>query len=784
MKHFVTWMLGMKMHTPMDLRLTVTTTLLLGALLVVGATLFLSVSPGTDKERYLDSLLRQMQLDEKVGQLRMLDARGALDSMPIQDLLDAVRKGNVGSILPSPEIDRAVLRALQQEAMDSHLQIPLFFAGDVIHGHRTVFPIGLGLASSWDMRAIASSARTAAKEATADGLDMTFAPMVDISRDPRWGRIAEGFGEDTYLAAQASAAATRGFQGPTLGAADSLMACVKHFAAYGAVEGGRDYNSTDLSPHKLLQYYLPPYRAALEAGAGAVMSAYTTLNGVPASANSWLLHDVLRQQWHYRGLVISDYDAVQELIPHGFSADPGHAARSALLGGTQVSMNDRFFAEELARQVAQGEIPMHVLDDAVRQVLATKYDLGLFEEPFRRLGQTDNAPSERNAEQRLHRDEARDVARRSLVLLKNEDQLLPLARRGTLAVIGPLADNQVDILGSWPASGQPDQAVSLYRGLKSALRDQAKVLYALGANISDDRQVFSLLADNNVEFDPRPPSTLLAEAVAIARQADTVIVALGEARGMAHEGASKTDLNLPGQQRALLKALKDTGKPLVLILMNGRPLTLVEESRQADAVLETWFSGTEGGNAIADVLFGDYNPSGKLPVTFPRSVGQVPLYYNRLNTGRPFDPKLHKAYRSRYFDIMDDTPLYPFGHGLSYTHFSLSQPRLSASNLQPGHTLQVEVDVQNDGSRSGETVVQLYIRDISASVSRPLKELKGFQKVLLAPGEKRLVSFAIDESMLAFYNQQLHWGAEPGAFDVMVGLDSEQVNTARFELMP
>lgn len=765
------------------LRFAVFLASLLGTLLVAGAAHYSGTLLGSEKERFVNSLLGQMQLSEKIGQLRMLDARGALASQPIKDLLDAVRKGNVGSILPAPEVNRATLRALQNEAQNSRLRIPLFFAGDVIHGHRTLFPIGLGLASSWDMQAIATSARIAAMEASADGLDMTFAPMVDISRDPRWGRIAEGFGEDPYLAAQAGAAATRAFQGPVLGAPDSLMACVKHFAAYGAVEGGRDYNSTDMSPHKLLQYYLPPYRAALDAGAGAVMTAYTTLNGVPATANHWLLQDVLRRQWRYRGLVISDYAAVQDLVTHGYSTDPAQAASAALLAGTQVSMNDRFFGERLASQVEQGAIPMHVLDDAVRQVLATKYDLGLFNDPYRRLGEARHDPVDPNAEQRLHRQEAREVARRSLVLLKNHDQRLPLAKHGTFAVIGPLADNRIDMLGSWPASGQPSQAISLYQGLKNAVGDNARVLYALGANISDDRQVFSLLMDNTVDFDPRPPSALLAEALAVTRRADVVIVALGEARGMSHEGASKTDLDLPSQQRALLRALKDTGKPLVLVLMNGRPLTIEEESRLADAVLETWFSGTEGGNAIADVLFGDYNPSGKLPVTFPRSVGQIPLYYSRLNTNRPYEPGRSEPYRSRYFDI-DDTPLYPFGFGLSYTQFSLSPPHLSTQRLKRGHTLQVQVEIRNDGVRSGETVVQLYIRDISASVSRPLKELKGLRKILLAPGEKRSIAFAIDESMLAFYNQDLRWGAEPGMFDVMIGLDSTQVDTARFELMP
>jgi len=733
-----------------------------------------------DKAQFLNRLLGRMSLPEKIGQLRMNYA-GNVPASPAA--LASVARGEVGAMFTAPGITRAQMRKLQDTAIrQSRLGIPLFFAADVVHGQRTLFPIGLGLASTWDLQAIATSARIAALEASADGLDMTFAPMVDIGRDPRWGRISEGFGEDTFLASRAAATVTSALQGPKPGARDSLMACVKHFAAYGAVEGGRDYNAVDLSPQRLLQDYLPPYRAALDAGAGAVMTALTTLNGVPASANRWLLRDILREQWHYPGLVISDHGAVEELLAHGIAATGSEAAQAALAAGTQMSMSDRYFGETLKALIERGEIPQSLLNDAVRRVLATKYDLGLFEDPYRRLGNAQDDPPEPNAEQRLHRAEARDVARRSLVLLKNRQQLLPLAKHGTLALVGPLADNRQDILGSWPASGHASQAVSLRQGLESAMGNNASVLYALGANITDDPQVFALLDDNTVNFDPRPPSTLIAEAVSLARQADVIVAALGEARGMSHEGASKTSLALPAQQRELLRALKRTGKPLILVLMTGRPLTIAEESQLADAVLLAWFSGTEGGNAIADVLLGDYNPSGKLPVTFARSVGQIPLYYNRLNTGRPFDPMRPAAYRSRYFDI-DDTPLYPFGHGLSYTNFSLSPVQLSTTHLLAGGALKVTVQVTNTGQRNGETVVQLYLRDRSASVSRPLKELKGFQKVMLEAGASRSVTFDIDESSLAFFNEQLQWAAEPGEFDVMVGLDSEHLQTARFELI-
>lgn len=729
-----------------------------------------------DKDRLLDSLLAQMTLQEKVGQLRMEYAGAGRNP---QAMLDSIANGHVGAMFTAPAASQAGLRELQDAAVRrSRLRIPLFFAGDVLHGQQTIFPINLGQAASWDLQAIGKSARVAAIEATSNGLDMTFAPMLDISRDPRWGRMSEGYGEDTYLVSRIAEAVIPALQGPTLGATDSLMACTKHFAGYGAVEGGRDYNTTDMSARRLVQDYLPPFKAALDAGAGAVMTALTSLDGVPATANGWLLHDILRQQWQFRGLVISDHGAVEELIAHGVAEDGKQAAQAAFAAGTQMSMSDRNFARSLPRLVMQGQVTEKQLDSAVRQVLATKYDLGLFDDPYRRLRA---APD--TEKQRLHRAQARDMARRSLVLLKNRNQTLPLSRHARIALVGPLADNAVDILGSWHANGQPEQAVTLRQGLTSGQAANARLLYAKGANISDNPQAFALLADNQVSFDPRPAEAMIAEAVTVARQADVVVAALGEARGMSHEGASRTDLNLPGQQRALLHALKATGKPLVLVLMNGRPLTIGDESQWADAVLETWFSGSEGGNAIADVLFGEYNPSGKLPVTFPRSVGQIPLYYNHLNTGRPFDPAKPTPYRSRSYDI-DDTPLYPFGYGLSYTHFSVSAPRLSSARLQPGQGLHVQVTVRNEGLRAGETVVQLYIRDRSASVSRPVKELQGFAKLFLAPGQERQVILQLPLSALSFVDRKLRWVSEPGWFDVMIGLDSQTVQTASFELMP
>ena len=671
--------------------------------------------------------------------------------------------------------------------MRSRLKIPMFVAYDVIHGHRTIFPIPLALASSWDMDAIGQSGRVAAKEAAADSLDITFAPMVDISRDPRWGRSSEGFGEDTYLTSRIAGVMVRAYQGATPSAADSIMASVKHFALYGAVEGGRDYNTVDMSPVKMYQDYLPPYRAAIDAGAGGVMVALNSINGIPATANTWLMNDLLRRDWGFKGLAVSDHGAIFELIKHGVARDGREAAKLAIKAGIDMSMNDTLYGKELPGLLKSGEIEQKDIDNAVREVLAAKYDMGLFKDPYLRIGKAEDDPADTYAESRLHRAEAREVARRSLVLLKNQNETLPLKKDAKVALVGPLAKAPIDMMGSWAAAGRPAQSVTLFDGMSSVIGDKANLIYARGANITSDKKVLDYLNFLNFDApevvdDPRPANVLIDEAVKAAKDADVIVAAVGESRGMSHESSSRTDLNIPETQRELIRALKATGKPLVLVLMNGRPLTILEENQSADAILETWFSGTEGGNAIADVLFGDYNPSGKLPVTFPRSVGQIPTYYNHLSIGRPFTPGKPGNYTSQYFD--DTTgPLFPFGYGLSYTNFALSDMALSSTTLNATGKLDASVMVKNTGKRDGETVVQLYIQDVTGSMIRPVKELKNFQKIMLKAGEQKVVHFTISEDDLKFYNAQLKYAAEPGKFNVQIGLDSQNVTQQSFELL-
>jgi beta-glucosidase len=731
------------------------------------------------RESFIDDLMRRMTVDEKIGQLRLISLPAGAHPDKAKFLAD-IRAGKAGGVFNT--VTPRDIRVLQDAAMQSRLKIPLFFAYDVIHGQRTIFPIGLGLASTWDLDAIRLTGRISAMEASADGLDVTWSPMVDISRDPRWGRNSEGFGEDTYLTSQIGATLVKAYQGDDPGAPDSIMAIVKHFAAYGAVEGGRDYNTVDMSLQRLYQDYLPPYKAALDAGAGGVMIALNSLNGVPATGDKWLLQDVLRKQWGFKGITISDHGAIMEMIRHGVAADGRDASRLAITAGADMSMSDTMYGENLKPLLDSGRIAMADLDRATRDVLRVKYDLGLFRNPYRHIGPSESDPPDVNAESRLHRGAARQVARESLVLLKNQG-VLPLKKQGTIAVIGPLAKSRRDIMGNWSAAGRAEQAVSVYQGMAAAAGDRARLLYAKGANVTDDPAIVKYLNlyERDVDVDPRSPADLVDEAVATARKADVVVAVVGESQGMAHEASSRTDIVIPQNQLRLLKALKATGKPLVLVLMNGRPLSLVWENDHADAMLETWFAGTEGGNAIADVLFGDYNPSGKLPMTFPRSVGQIPIYYNHLNTGRPFDPQHPDKYTSRYFDAPNG-PLFPFGYGLSYTTFELSDLALSDPAMQRGGTLEAGITVTNTGARDGATVVQLYIQDPVASISRPVKELKHFRKVSLKAGESRRVVFTIDEDDLSFYNAQLHYGAEPGLFHVYVGLDSQDVKRASFTL--
>lgn len=739
-------------------------------------------TPLENKDAFISNLMKQMTLDEKIGQLRLISIG---PEMPREMIRKEIAAGNIGGTFNS--ITRPENRPMQDAAMRSRLKIPMFFAYDVIHGHRTIFPIPIALASSWDMDAIGLSGRIAAKEAAADSLDITFAPMVDISRDPRWGRTSEGFGEDTYLVSRIAGVMVRAFQGTGANAADSIMASVKHFALYGAVEGGRDYNVVDMSPVKMYQDYLPPYRAAIDAGAGGVMVALNSINGVPATANTWLMNDLLRKEWGFKGLAVSDHGAIFELIKHGVAADGREAAKLAIKAGIDMSMNDTLYGKELPGLLKAGEIEQSDIDNAVREVLAAKYDMGLFKDPYLRIGKAEDDPADTYADSRLHRAEARDVARRSLVLLKNQGETLPLKKTAKIMLTGPLAKAPIDMMGSWAAAGRPAQSVTLFDGMNAAVADKATLVYARGANITSDKKVLDYLNFLNFDApevvdDPRSAQVLIDEAVKAAKDADVIVAAVGESRGMSHESSSRTDLNIPANQRDLIKALKATGKPLVLVLMNGRPLSILEEKDQADAILETWFSGTEGGNAIADVLFGDYNPSGKLPITFPRSVGQIPTYYNHLSIGRPFTPGKPGNYTSQYFD--DTTgPLFPFGFGLSYTDFSLTGMALSSTTLNKTGKLDASVMVKNTGKRDGETVVQLYIQDVTGSMIRPLKELKNFQKITLKAGEQKVVHFTITEDDLKFFNAQLKYAAEPGKFNVQIGLDSQDVTQQSFELL-
>jgi len=731
------------------------------------------------RDAYVTDLLKKMTVDEKIGQLRLISVG---PDNPKEAIRDMIKASQVGAIFNT--VTRQDIRAMQDQAMQlSRLKIPLFFAYDVVHGQRTVFPISLGLASSFDLDAVKTVGRISAYEAADDGLNMTWAPMVDVTRDPRWGRGSEGFGEDTYLTAMMGKTMVEAMQGKSPADRYSVMTSVKHFAAYGAVEGGKEYNTVDMSLQRLFNDYMPPYKAALDAGSGGVMIALNSLNGTPASSDSWLLKDLLRGDWKFKGITISDHGAIKELIKHGTAADPEDAVRVAIKSGVDMSMADEYYSKYLPGLIKSGKVTMAELDDATRHVLNVKYDMGLFNDPYSHLGPKESDPQDTNAESRLHRKEAREVARESMVLLKNRLETLPLKKSATVAVVGPLADSKRDVMGSWSAAGVTDQSVTVLTGIKNAVGSEGKVIFAKGANVTNDKDIVEFLNQYEpaIQVDERTPQAMIDEAVKAANQSDVVVAVVGESQGMAHEASSRTDITIPQSQQDLITALKATGKPLVLVLMNGRALAMVKQDQQADAILETWFAGTEGGNAVADVLFGDYNPSGKLPISFPRSVGQIPVYYSHLNTGRPYNAEHPNKYTSRYFDEANG-PLYPFGYGLSYTTFSVSDVKLSAPTLSRDGTVTANVDVTNTGKREGATVMQMYIQDVTASLSRPVKELKGFDKVTLKPGETQTVSFPIDINALKFWNQQMKYDAEPGKFNVFIGTDSARVKQAQFEL--
>ncbi|MCX8586667.1 MULTISPECIES: beta-glucosidase BglX [unclassified Gilliamella] len=744
---------------------------------IFSSPLFAQNPNNEEKKAFIDDLMSKMTIKEKVGQLRLISVGGDLTLDKVLDQIEAGEIGGIFNTVVEPDLSQ-----MQERALKSPNKIPVYFGFDIIHGHRTVFPINLGIAATWDRDAIGKVAEVSSDEATSDGLNVTWAPMVDITRDPRWGRVSEGFGEDPYLASEAGRIFVEKMQKQSLEDKKSLVTTVKHFALYGAVEAGREYNSTDMSERKMFQEYLVPYKAAVDAGSRAVMVALVSVNGIPATSNHWLLTEVLRDQWHFDGVVVSDHGAIRELINHGVAKDAKDAVRIAILAGIDISMNDEYFLQFIPELVNEGAISQEQINQACRHVLELKYDMGLFKNPHRNLDPNFDIET-MFANDRLHRAEARDVARRSIVLLKNENNVLPLSKNKKIAVIGPLADSKRDILGSWSGAGRANLAVTPLEGIKNAVINPKLVSYAWGANISDDPNLYKFLNlyEEITKFDKRPADKMIAEAVAQAKRSDAVVLFVGEAEGMAHESSSRTDLNLQASQKRLITALKATGKPLIIALMNGRPLTVKEEYQQADAMLETWFLGTEGGNAVADVLFGDYNPSGKLPMSFPDNVGQIPVYYGQLNTGRPHGTVNMGKYTTSYFDSPNE-PLFPFGYGLSYTNFTIDFS-LSKTEMSPNGEIEVIANVENTGDREGTQVVQLYLQDVTASVSRPVKELVGFEKIALKPHEKGQVKFVIKYDMLKFWNDKMQYVAEPGKFNVFVGSDSTTKQKQTFTLL-
>lgn len=729
---------------------------------------------------YVTSLMSKMTLEEKIGQLNLVTPGWGVPtgSVVSKGVEDNIRKGHVGGLFGIFGPDK--IRQAQALAVnESRLHIPLIFGLDVIHGHKTIFPIPLAISCSWDMALIERSARIAATEATADGLCWVYSPMVDIARDPRWGRIAEGSGEDPYLGSKIARAMVKGYQGTDFSKDNTVMACVKHFALYGAAEAGRDYNTTDMSRIRMYNEYLPPYKAAVDAGVGSVMSSFNEIDGIPATGNRWLLTNLLRDQWGFKGFVVSDYTAVNEMIAHGVG-DLQTASAMALKAGLDMDMVGEGFLTTLQKSLKEGKVTQQQIDAACRRILEAKYKLGLFQNPYKYLNEGRPAKEILTPE---NRQAAREIATRSMVLLKNDRQVLPLKKSGTIALVGPLANNHTEMLGTWAVSGDRTKSVTIQEGIQHVVGSGVQVLFAKGANITDDTAFAKRISPfgEPTEIDARTPDAMIQEAIDVAGKADVVVAVVGEAAEMSGESASRSSLDLPGSQRKLIEALVKTGKPMVVVLLNGRPLTIPWLDEQAPAILETWFAGTEAGNAIADVLFGNYNPSGKLTASFPRNVGQIPIYYNHKNTGRPYEGGNPK-FKSDYLDVVNE-PLYPFGYGLSYTTFLYDTVKLSQNTLHPGQSITASIIVKNTGAVAGEETVQLYIRDLAGSVTRPVKELKGFKKIMLNPGEMTKVEFTITENDLKFYNSELKYVAEPGEFKLFIGTNSRDVKEAAFRLV-
>lgn len=718
-------------------------------------------------DQKVNDLLKKMTIEEKIGQLNQYtgdnQATGPITINPNKQ--NEIKQGLIGSMLNV--IGTKYTRGYQELAMQSRLKIPLLFGQDVIHGYKTTFPLPLAEAASWDLAAIELGARVAATEAAASGIHWTFAPMVDIGRDPRWGRVMEGAGEDTYLGSKIAYARVKGFQGNKLGDLNSVMACVKHFAAYGAGVGGRDYNSVDMSERMLLETYLPPFKAALDAGAATFMNSFNDINGIPATGNAHLQRDILKGKWNFQGFVVSDWGSIGEMVAHGYSKDLKEAAYSAITAGSDMDMESNAYRGNLAQLVKEGRVSIDLVDDAVRRILRKKFELGLFDDPYK---YSDPKREEKALNNPEHRKAAREMAEKSIVLLKNENQTLPISKSvKTIAFIGPMVKEYKANMGFWavelPEVDYNKWVVSQWDGLQNKVGKNTKLLYAKGCEIT---------GDNKDGF---------AEAVETAKQADVVILSIGERHDMSGEAKSRSDLHLPGVQEDLVKAIQATGKPVVVLINAGRPLVFNYTADNVPAILYTWWLGTEAGNAIANVLFGDYNPSGKLPMTFPREVGQVPIYYNHFSTGRPAKDENSTNYVSAYIDLKN-SPKFPFGYGLSYTTFDYSGLKLSSTKIKSNETIKVSFQLKNTGKVAGEEVVQLYLKDKFGSVVRPVLELRDFQKVKLNAGEAKTIEFTIDKEKLSFYNNKLEWGTEPGDFEVMIGTSSADIKLrSDFELV-
>ena len=765
------------------------TSLLLAAALMSANSIQAQKSP-QDMDRYIDALMKKMTVEEKIGQLN-LPVTGEITTGQAKssDVAKKIEQGLVGGLFNLKGV--AKIKDVQKLAVEnSRLGIPLLFGMDVIHGYETIFPIPLGLSCTWNMEAIEKSARIAAVEASADGISWTFSPMVDISRDPRWGRVSEGNGEDPFLGGAIARAMVLGYQGVNLKDQlkrnDEIMACVKHFALYGAGEAGRDYNTVDMSHNRMFNEYLYPYQAAVDAGVGSVMASFNEVDGVPATANKWLMTDVLRKQWGFNGFVVTDFTGIAEMIEHGIGDLQTVSAR-ALEAGVDMDMVSEGFVGTIKKSIDEGKVSMETLNTACRRMLEAKYKLGLFDNPYKYC---DLKRPARDIFTKEHREVARKIASESFVLLKNQPAaagqapVLPLQKKGTVAVIGPLGNTRSNMPGTWSVAARLNDYPSLYEGLKEITAGKVNITYAKGSNLMSDAayEERATMFGRSLNRDNRTDKEMLDEALKVAAGADVIVAAIGESSEMSGESSSRTDLNIPDVQRTLLEALLKTGKPVVLTLFTGRPLTLTWEQENVPAILNVWFGGSEAAYAIGDVLFGDVNPSGKLTMTFPKNVGQIPLFYNHKNTGRPLkEGKWFEKFRSNYLDI-DNDPLYPFGYGLSYTSFQYSDVALSTPSMGLDGSVTATVTVTNTGKRDGAEVVQLYIRDLVGSITRPVKELKGFEKIFLKAGESKTVSFKITPELLRFYNYEMKHVVEPGDFDVMIGSNSQAVKTARLTL--